>query len=197
MATPLRNDPPGSNPPPLHEPLARFWHCSVLIEGKLYTYGGRYGVAGTPATPPTVIEVLDLATDRWQQQHTLGTPPPGFIGVACVAVGMHLYTFGGYNTGNYFNTIHDLNTRTLTWSEVQPINPGEAPMAKCGAAMICYAGKILVTFGGYGVLPSPLLCHPGAQYISSKKFGRYGWTNELCCFDSYLSMLTSYFSMDV
>lgn len=180
--------PPTHSPPhgDHYEPQGRYYHCSVLIEQKLYTYGGHFGAAGTSSHPPTVVEAFDLTTERWEQLQTSGTPPPGFIGTACAAIGPCLYTFAGHNKRQFFNTICQLDTRNLTWMKVIAVNPQDAPMAKKESAMVSYLGRILVTFAGYG--PFPINRQRGVEYVAiPDRDNRQGWCNELCCFDLHSS----------
>ena len=181
--------PPTYNPPhgDHYEPQGRFSHCSALIGQKLYTYGGYFGAAvNTPSDPPTVIEAFDLTTERWEQLQTSGTPLPGFIGTTCAAIGPCLYTFAGDNRRRFFNTICQLDTRSLTWTEMIAINPQDAPMAKGAAAMVSYLGRMLVTFAGYGLFP--VHRRRGVEYVANLETdNKLGWSNELCCFDLHSS----------
>ena len=169
--------PPSSNH---YEPQARYSHCSAFVNGKIFMYGGH--IFGHMLTqPPTVVCVFDPATEKWGQITTMGPPPPGFITASCTAIGVHLYIFAGWNRISFFNNIQDLNTANLKWTQLNDANQGEAPMAKFGAAMISYNEKILITIGGYGILPSHR--RSGTEYIPSQNFPLHGWTNELLCFD--------------
>ena len=163
-----------------YEPQARWQHCSVMIDGKNYTYGGHLGPRA-PREPPTVIEVFDVAAEEWEQKNTSGVPPHGFIAAAYAAIGQKMYTFAGFNEQTVFNCVHFLDTRNLNWNEVAPLNPEEAPMCKFGAAMVTYRGTLLVTFAGYGILPQKR--RTGVEYIEDPEMNNEGWTNELCYFD--------------
>ena len=184
MASPtlLPGHAPSDGDPLSHyEPQARRRHCSVMIDGKNYTYGGLLGPR-TPLEPPTVIEVFDVAAEKWEQKNTSGVPPPGFIDTACAAIGQKMYTFAGANGQTFFNCIHCLDARSLNWNEVAPLNPEEAPMCKTTAAMVTYRGTLLVTFAGYGILPQNR--RTGVEYIEDPEMNNgLGWTNELCYFD--------------
>ena len=60
-------------------------------------------------------------------------------------------------------------------------------MAKCGTAMVSYNEKILITIGGFGILPNHR--RSGTEYIPSQDSPGCGWTNELLCFDVNASEL--------
>ena len=191
MASPLTprpgHDTPGGDPMTYYEPQARHGHWTALIDGKLYTYGGYY--PGAPREPPSVVEILDVATELWVQSSTSGPPPPGFFSAACVVMGENCYHFGGRNGVDYFNGIHELDSRTLIWKELKPMNPQEAPMCKCGTGMVSFGERYLVTFAGFGTLPEHP--HRGAEYVPYPKRKGYGWTNELLVFDTSSSKLSS------
>jgi len=149
-------------------------------------YGGR--ITGRRLTqPPTVVDVFDPATEKWEQITTTGPPPPGFIGASCTVIGLYLYAFAGRDGISYFNNVQELNTTNLKWTQLNDANQGEAPMAKAGAAMISYNQKILIAIGGYGFLPSHR--RSGTEYILDPGFPGHGWTNELLCFDVNASEL--------
>ena len=162
-----------------YEPQARFGHCSALVNGKIFMYGGH--ISPRLTQPPTVVDVFDPATAKWDQITTTGPPPPGFIDASCTVIGMYLYAFGGRDGISYFNNIQELNTTNLKWTQLNDANQGEAPMAKAGAAMISYNQKILIAIGGYGILASHR--RSGTEYIPSQNFPGHGWTNELLSFD--------------
>jgi len=169
--------PPSSN---RYEPQARWGHCSAFVNGKIFMYGGL--ITGPRLTqPPTVVDVFDPATEKWDQISTTGPPPPGFIDTSCTVIDMYLYTFAGRDGITHFNNIQELNTTNLKWTQLNDANQGEAPMAKAGAAMISYNEKILITIGGVGFLPSHR--RSGTEYVLDPDFPGRGWTNELLCFD--------------
>ena len=162
-----------------YEPQARFGHCSALVNGKIFMYGGH--ISPRLTQPPTVVDVFDPATAKWDQITTTGPPPPGFMYASCAVIAIYLYEFGGRDEISYFNDIHQLNTTNLKWAKLDVANQGEAPMAKAGAAMVSYNQRILITVGGYGILPYHH--RSGTEYIPDPNFPVQGWTNELLYFD--------------
>ena len=143
--------PPG--PPPLEhsEPQGRFWHCSAIVDGKQYTYGGYCGTGGLPTL--TTVNIFNNETERWQQTPTSGKTPPGFWLASCASIGLNIYHFGGYDvSGGIYNTIHQFDTRVLRWNPVTATNPKEGPITKYNPGMISYREKLLVISGGYGEL---------------------------------------------
>ena len=159
-----------------YEPQGRFGHCSAIIDGKQYTYGGHFGAGGSP--PLSKVEILDLVTEKWQQMSTTGEMPPGHMNASCAAVGSYIYHFGGNDGQKYYNTIHCLEISKLTWRAVPLANNQEAPMLKSGAGMLAHANNLVVA-GGWGVLPE--ISDPD-KYIPDPEYEGKGWTNEIHCF---------------
>ena len=167
--------PPGP-PPSQHEPVGCCAHCSAIVDGKQYTYGGDLGAGGTP--PLSTVEILDLVTEQWQQMPTTGEAPPGHIAASCAAYGTYLYHFGGGDGHKYYSTIHRLEITKLVWSETPAVNPLEAPILKSSAGMLV-RGSTFVISGGYGDLPE--ISHPD-KYVPDPDREGEGWTNEVHCF---------------
>ena len=167
--------PPGP-PPSQHEPVGGWGHCSAIVDGKQYTYGGNCGAAGFATL--TAVDIFDPSTELWQLTPTSGEPPPGFYGASCGVIGPQLFHFGGRDGSNKYNTIHCLNTTDLSWSATTSTHMQEAPMRKFGSAMLEHANKLVVS-GGYGVLPE--LSDPD-KYVPDPNHEGEGWTNEVHCF---------------
>ena len=169
--------PPG-HPPSQYEPVGRWAHCSAIVNGKQYTYGGHFGAGGVPKL--TAVDKFDFETELWQQAPTSGDCPQGCYGASCTVIGAHIFHFGGFNSkSGYYNTFHRLDTINLTWSTLPPTNPQEAPMRKYGAGILVY-GNLLVISGGRGILPQRRL--PGREYVPDPEYEGLGWTNEVHCF---------------
>ena len=146
MASPISHLPSQQQ----YEPQGRFGHCSAIVDGKHYTYGGHFGAGGSP--PLSTVEILDLVTEKWQQMRTTGEMPPGHMNASCAAVGNSLYHFGGNDGQKYYNSIHCLEISKLTWRAVPFANNQEAPMLKSGARMLEHANNLVIA-GGWGKLP--------------------------------------------
>ena len=171
MASPIIH-----HPSQQYEPQGRFTHCSAIISGKQYTYGGNFGAGGSP--PLSTVEIFDLVTEQWQQMPTTGEAPTGHMGALCAAVGTYIYHFGGRDGSNYYNSIHCLEISKLMWIAVPLANNQETPMLKSGAGMIVYSNNLIVA-GGYGLLPE--ISDP-EKYVPDPEYEGQGWTNEVHCF---------------
>ena len=110
----------------------------------------------------SVVEVLHLPTDRWEQKHTTGDPPLGVIGYAAAVIGNEIFFFGGYcnhrddrNELCRHSSLYSLNVDTLNWREILPTNrtnPNHGPQMKnsCGMIAVHIGGEdYLVVVGGY------------------------------------------------
>ena len=170
--------PPG--PPPLerNEPQGRFFHCSAIVDGKQYTYGGYCGAGGSPTL--TTVNIFNNEAELWQETPTSGEPPPGFCLASCATIGPNIYHFGGLGSGGLYNTIHQFDTRILRWNQLTATNTVEAPAAKGGAGMLSYHGNLLVLSGGKIYSPNKHL--PGREYVPDPDHEGEGWTNEVHCF---------------
>ena len=75
-------------------------------------------------------------------------PPPGLYSGACTSLLDSLYWFGGNDGTSFYNSLHRLDTTTLEWRELQPLNQVDEPMRKIGCGMVSFRDQ-LVVFGGY------------------------------------------------
>ena len=174
MASPISR-----HPPLQYEPQGRFWHCSAIVDGKQYTYGGHCG-AGTSPPFPITVDIFDFVAEKWQQTPTSGEPPPGYCGASCAVIGERLFHFGGVDeSGRYYNTIHQFDTRVLRWNPVTTTNSLEAPAAKYNAGMLSYHDNFVIS-GGYGYAQDKRLA--GRECVPDPICEGMGWTNELHCF---------------
>ena len=100
----------------------------------------------------------------------MGVTPPCFT-----SSGRHLYLYGGCDSSDFHDSLYQLDTESLEWSQLP-----SGPMRKYRCGMVSYEDK-LILFGGYGTLSGPT--QPGAEYIEDTTFPGCGWTNELHMFD--------------
>ena len=84
--------------------------------------------------------------------------------------------FGGRDGTSFHASLHQLDTRSLTWMQLSPPHRS-GPMQKSDCQMIYYNDSLIV-IGGYGI-PSGEL-QSGSQFTENKHYqdGR-GWTNEI------------------
>ena len=165
----------------VYEPSPVWGHFSAPVQNRWYTWGGYSNDVDDEKISwedfKSSVNTYDPYLETWTRLNTTGTPPSGVCYGACAAVGHHLYTYGGLDTsGSYVDSFHQLDTRTLVWSELP-----NGPMRKAGSRMIAYDNKLFL-LGGKGIPSGPI--QPGSEFIlgEDNDDGR-GWTNEIHSFD--------------
>ena len=162
-----------------YEPLPRFSHVSQSVGSKVVVQGGRTKDFSekTQQHLTSVVETLDPYSELWEQRQVEGdAPSPGTFCAASTSINDDLYTFGGSDGRNYFNTLHKLDTKTWHWCQLSPQNAEGAPMPKWACRMISIKDS-LVVFGGYGRPRGP--AEPGSFMNDTRITDGVGWTNEL------------------
>ena len=159
---------------PDYEPLPRYWHISGRVGSLIVVQGGRTKDFSEESKQhlSSVAEIFDPYSESWEQRQVEGNAPsPGTYGAASASLHDDLFSFGGTNGRDDFNTVHRLDTKTWCWSQVSPQNADGAPMPKSGCGMIAFRNS-LVIFGGFGRPREP------TEPQSFIKGGGRGWTNE-------------------
>ena len=119
----------------------------------------------------SVMEVCDLASGRWEQKPTTGTPPLGVYGYAAAVIGRVIFFFGGHcgHGGCYHNSLFSFNVDTFNWKELSPTSPHHGPMMKryCGMVAVQFEEEahLVVIGGSHGIGQQPGT-QRGAQYES-------------------------------
>ena len=117
----------------------------------------------------SVMEVCHLASGRWEQKPTTGTPPLGVSGYAAAAIGNEIFYYGGNCNHDdcFHNSLHSFSVDTLNWKKLSPtVTHHRGPMRKnqCGMVAVQLDGEdYLVIVGGEGPL-SITPTQAGAQY---------------------------------
>lgn len=89
------------------EPLGRFGHSTVLVNEKLYLWGGwQKGFPEVHSSPEKLqllskVDIFDLYKGEWYRGDIQGDPPLGVRGYSCTSVGDNIYYFGGYCGHNW------------------------------------------------------------------------------------------------
>ena len=181
----------------VYEPSPRFLHGAAAVRGRCYLWGGRVQDLSESGRRKlaSAVEIFDPHLETWEEHPTTGVPPPGLYGGACTSLLDSLYWFGGDDGSSYYNSLHRLDTTTLEWREVQPLNQADGPMRKIGCRMVSFLQDKLVVFGGYGIPTGPT--QPGAMFTKDTRYtdGR-GWSNEVHVFTTTEGMWTLYYLHD-
>ena len=160
----------------ISEPHPRFGHFSAPVEGYLCVSGGR--TKGSTKEKGELVHTFDQLSESWSSKQCQGpSPPDGLYNGASAYAGHHLYLYGGTVRPRYHNSLHQLDTRSWTWSHLS----SAGPMCKAGCRMVTY-DETLLCCGGYGFLSSTT--QPGAEFTKDSKYtdGR-GLTNEFHAYD--------------
>ena len=143
----------------------------------MYVYGGHVdNFDENKRQLRTVIQIYECSTESWKELPTSGTPPPGIYGCATSYSGHVLYLFGGHDGTSFHASLHQLDTRSMTWKQLSPQHDS-GPMRKSECQMI-YSNDSLFVIGGYGIpsgeLQSGSLFTQNIRYLDG-----LGWTNEI------------------
>ena len=161
-----------------YEPLPREDHISGRVGSLAVVQGGQTEDFSEESKQhlSSVVETFEPYSESWEQRQVVGNAPSSGTYIAASA-SLHddLFSFGGFDGRQSFNTVHRLDTKTWCWSQVSPQNADGAPMPKCGCRMVAFRNS-LVVFGGLGVPQGPT---KPQSFIKDTGYtdGR-GWTNE-------------------
>ena len=157
----------------LSEPSPRWGHHSVAVGGQLHVCGGH--TKDFSKELAVSVHSFTQAMETWQTRATTGKNPHGLYSGACTSSGHLLLLYGGYDKSCYHDSLYQLDTDSLEWSQLP-----SGPMRKSGCGMVSYEDK-LILFGGYGTPSGPI--QTGAVFIENSKLPGRGWTNELHMFE--------------
>ena len=163
-----------------HQPVVREDQSTIKVGDYLYMWGGDQ--PGLPEVHNSeekramcsVMEVCHLASGRWEQKPTTGTPPLGVEGYAAAAIGNEIFYYGGYcgHPGCFHNSLHSFNVNTFDWKELSPTTH-DGPMMRCYSGMVAvqvHGEDYLVIIGGQGsTYNNTTPEQPGAQYSGDGK----------------------------
>ena len=162
------------------EPSPRWGHFSAPVEGQVYLYGGSTkDFTKEKSKLSSTVHVFDSYVESWKEARTKGPSPEGLCVGACASSGHYIYVYGGGDGKDYSGSLHQLDTATLSWSQLA--TAGHGPMRKERCGLVTY-GDQLVLFGGYGLPSGPT--QPGAEFVKDTSYtDGSGWSNELHSFN--------------
>ena len=114
------------------------------------------------------IQIFNITSGKWDTKPTRGNPPLGVRGYSCTTFNNKIYYFGGWCGHDmcHHNSLNELDTSTLTWTQISPTDDRRPVMKRCTSGMMLteYRGvNRLLVIGGTGSPPSTKL--PQAHYI--------------------------------
>ena len=158
-----------------YQPVERERHSTIKVGDYLYMWGGEQ--PGLPEVHNSekkremcsVMEVCHLASGRWEQKPTTGTPPLGVEGYAAAAIGNEIFYYGGHcgHDDCHHNSLFSFNVATFNWKELSPTTPHHGPRMKayCDMVAVQLDGEdYLVVIGGRGPYYNNTPKQPGAWY---------------------------------
>ena len=161
-----------------YEPLPRLYHISCRVGSKVVVQGGATKDFSEKDRQhlSSVVEIFDPYSELWEQRQVAGdAPSPGTYDAASASLHDDLFSFGGLDDRQWFNTVHKLDTEKLCSIQVSPQNADGAPMPKGSCGMIAF-GNSLGVFGGYGIPRGPT--EPQSFIKDTRSTDGRGWTNE-------------------
>ena len=158
-----------------NQPVKRISHSTIKVGNYLYMWGGdqpglpKVHVSEKKKSMCSVMEVCHLASGRWEQKPTTGTPPLGVYGYAAAAIGNEIFYYGGWcgHDSCSHNSLFSFNVDTFNWKELSPTTPHHSPRMKsyCGMVAVQLDGEdYLVVIGGAERPDNNTPKQPGAQY---------------------------------
>ncbi len=153
-----------------------FANASVSTD-QLYIHGGYVdNFNDNKKQLKKVVQIYECSTESWKELATTGTPPPGILGCATSYSDHILYLFGGRDDTSFYASLHQLDTRSMTWSQLSTQHDS-GPMRKYSCLMI-HHNNTLIVIGGYGVPLGEL--QSGSLLTKDKRYqDNRGWTNEI------------------
>ena len=162
----------------LYEPSRRWGPIVSASAEELYFYGGFVENFKKLKTQlKNSVQVYNSFIEAWKEIHTTGTPPTGLYNGAASYSEQCLFTYGGTDGTSCSASLHKLDTRSCTWTQLSSQHEN-GPMSKIGGNMIHYNNSIVIS-GGYGT-PSGEL-QAGSQFMEDKNGD--GCTNEIHMFN--------------
>uniref|UniRef100_A0A2K5Z6V6 Rab9 effector protein with kelch motifs n=1 Tax=Mandrillus leucophaeus TaxID=9568 RepID=A0A2K5Z6V6_MANLE len=111
LETKMWTTPEVTSPPP----SPRTFHTSsAAIGNQLYVFGG--GERGAQPVQDTKLHVFDASNMKWQKLSPTGAAPAGCAAHSAVAVGNHLYVFGGMTPAGALDTMYQYHTERQHWT---------------------------------------------------------------------------------
>lgn len=128
-------------------------HAAVVVEDKIYSFGGYCTGDSYRRRRPMDIHVLNTCNFRWialpvpkQNDPKSSCVPYQRYGHTAVAYGSNIFVWGGRNDEAACNVLFCFDTKTLQWS--RPQVTGIIPAARDGHSA-CIINHCMYVFGGF------------------------------------------------
>ncbi|XP_002731257.1 kelch domain-containing protein 3-like [Saccoglossus kowalevskii] len=132
-------------------PYMRYGHTVVAIDDIVYLWGGRNDSVGAC----NKLFCYDTGQNMWCCPKVIGDIPAARDGHSACVIDNCMYIFGGYEDESecFSNTVHKLDTKTLTWSLLR-VSRGESAYWRDFHTAIAI-GQYMLVFGGRSDLHGP------------------------------------------
>ncbi|XP_074032242.1 kelch domain-containing protein 3-like [Leptinotarsa decemlineata] len=165
------------------QPNLRDYHTTVVIDDKIYMFGGRKVEMQSPVfigrlrlVYCNTVWCLDPQASTslcWQECKVTGDKPIGRRSHSSFVYNNKMYIFGGYNCtrGRHYNDMHEFDPKTMVWRELhfEGEIPGERKEQTC-----VVVGDRLFLFGGSG--PEVAGVYDFREQLMDNTFVDYGDT---------------------
>eukprot|EP01063_Lacrimia_lanifica_P042102 TRINITY_DN9_c0_g2_i3.p1 TRINITY_DN9_c0_g2~~TRINITY_DN9_c0_g2_i3.p1 ORF type:complete len:916 (+),score=299.04 TRINITY_DN9_c0_g2_i3:109-2856(+) len=144
-------------------PMQRWGHCSAVVGGSLYIFGGMRSTKGDDYEAANDFHEFNVDTHAWCPCFAALGQAPSARHSACMAVhGDSVYVYGGVAANNGLcNDVHEYNTDTQEWvaheaaaEKPHPPSRGEASMVMHGRRLVVFGGRVTKEVKG-----RPKLCY--------------------------------------
>lgn len=176
----------------------RMSHLCAVINNQMFMVGGYHkGEVNERfkdrdvTVSMTDVNIYSIRDGTWRRVKASGDIPNRGSGMCTASYKHFIYAFGGLTINNsrmreFSNTLHELNTETMTWRLLKP-HRGTAstgfpdrPSIRDKAAMVHYNGGLWV-FAGWGSRIDRTQIN--SQFVPDQSHDFVGWNNELWRFD--------------
>ncbi|KAG5890788.1 hypothetical protein JTB14_007182 [Gonioctena quinquepunctata] len=140
------------------EPSLRDFHTTVVIQDRMYLFGGRGTTNEFTSRRPVVLYCnelwyLDLKAFTWHKCKNSGSIPVGRRSHSAFVYNEKMYIFGGYNSvrEQHYNHMHEYDPKMSVWKKLNV--PGPKPCERRRQACVLVGDRAFL-FGGTSPHPS-------------------------------------------
>ncbi|KAL3144158.1 hypothetical protein ABBQ32_003943 [Trebouxia sp. C0010 RCD-2024] len=124
-------------------PAARWGHSAVVVDQKLFVYGGE----GSHAYGD--LQVFEPEEGQWHNVQTPGlNRPPMMNSHAACSVGSQMYLYGGRQGRKTLHGLYKFCAETMCWQHIE--NSSTTPPALAAHTMTAVGQHGILCFGGHG-----------------------------------------------
>ena len=128
-----------------HGPCRRWGHTSVIIDNKMYIYGGT----GHTSHSKNWECAYQLELDSWDWTKIVSSnkPPISRDSHSCTVLDKKMYIFGGSDGNDSKNDMYECDMITNTWKKIEA--QGNLPTPREGHSACLIENRYIVIYGGW------------------------------------------------